>query len=299
MRFIDPCDIEVRLPADWAKTVAAALKHVSDKVVECEAECEAKSLSPADTSKAVAKARAKAINERSSVWSEAGKVLRQISDEKCWYCETYESRSDMPVDHFRPKNSVAECNGKHCGYWWLAFDWHNYRFSCTFCNSRRIDVETEGGKQDHFPLLNPGERAMCESDPIEKEQPVLLDPCDIDDIYLISFTEMGLAWEAIQDENDNRYKRANESITLYHLNHTKIVRERKLLAIKIRSLVDRIVKALTTGGSNSASNDERRELLKELASLICKNKAYCTAARIFLKAHAHIPFVEHLITRTV
>ena len=34
MRFIDPTEIEVSLPAKWNTTVAAALKHVADAISE-------------------------------------------------------------------------------------------------------------------------------------------------------------------------------------------------------------------------------------------------------------------------
>lgn len=63
MRFIDRDEIEGSLPAHWTNVVTTALKHVADKVNECKQECLAKALSPAETEKAVAKARSKAINE--------------------------------------------------------------------------------------------------------------------------------------------------------------------------------------------------------------------------------------------
>ncbi len=35
------------------------------------------------------------------------------------------------------RGSVLE-NSENEGYWWLAFDWKNYRYFCTWCNQRRI-----------------------------------------------------------------------------------------------------------------------------------------------------------------
>jgi len=66
--------------------------------------------------------------------------LEQLSREKCWYCETKQERSNMAVDHFRPKSGVAEC-AAHPGYWWLALAADNYRFACTYCNSLLKDGE--------------------------------------------------------------------------------------------------------------------------------------------------------------
>ena len=93
--------------------------------------------------------RKEIIKKNADVWREVKDALSALSHGKCWYCECKEIRSDNPVDHFRPKNRVADCDG-HEGYWWLAFDWHNYRFSCTYCNSRRVGVIPSS---DHFPLL--------------------------------------------------------------------------------------------------------------------------------------------------
>ena len=42
----------------------------------------------------------------------------------------------------------------HPGYWWLAYDPSNYRFSCMVANRRRQDVEAgrTGRKAGHFPI---------------------------------------------------------------------------------------------------------------------------------------------------
>lgn len=61
--------------------------------------------------------RPKAINDRSALWSDLKTALREVSHRKCWYCESREDRSDNAVDHYRPKNRVAECMD-HEGYWW-------------------------------------------------------------------------------------------------------------------------------------------------------------------------------------
>src|SRR5688572_20560587 len=158
MRYINPLMVEkaVALKNDWAKDAAAALDAV--RAVRNDP-----------------KARAALINKK-RIWGQLNELLGKLSNEKCWYCESTQKRSDMAVDHFRPKNSVAE--DKADGYWWLAFDWKNYRYSCTYCNSRRVGDEGEtGGKQDHFPLL--GDRGTAEQsvkDLDAREKPALLDP---------------------------------------------------------------------------------------------------------------------------
>src|SRR5690606_39002482 len=129
----------------------------------------------------------------SNVWRDFYNLLPEPLKRKCWYCEAEEIRSDMPVDHFRPKNKVED-DKQHDGYWWLAFDWTNYRCACTFCNSRRVFDETEGGKACRFPLENPGERAFTPTDHVKlgKERPNFLDPFNPDDEKLLWFDSDGL-----------------------------------------------------------------------------------------------------------
>jgi len=99
------------------------------------------------------------VNAYGAVWRELKDALAELSHDKCWYCEMRQERSDNAVDHFRPK----------AVYRWLAFSLRNFRYACTFCNSRRTDAGTglTGGKGDHFPLEagcaraeSPGEEAQ-------------------------------------------------------------------------------------------------------------------------------------------
>src|SRR6266496_5376859 len=125
MRHIEIDDLESRLSTKWKKDAEDALEDVQNAAV-------------AD--------RPAVIQKHAHVWAALRSHLKTLS-KKCWYCESLELRSDQPVDHFRPKGAVRGTKAAS-GYWWLAFDWKNYRLSCTFCNSRRVDVEggTEGGK---------------------------------------------------------------------------------------------------------------------------------------------------------
>jgi uncharacterized protein (TIGR02646 family) len=180
-----------------------------------------------------------AINRHNDIWSELKALLAELSHGKCWYCEAKDIRSDNNVDHFRPKNQVLECP-QHQGYWWLAFAWENYRFSCTFCNSKRRDRQsgTIGGKHDHFPLVKEENRAFNEGDDLTREDPLLLDPVRPADTVMLWFTEDGRAVERYSEQNNRlAYWRANKSIELYNLNHIDIVEARKALFAEIRRLV--------------------------------------------------------------
>lgn len=167
MRFIDPDNVKAAIEeydSAWFDRAEQAFEEVKTLVDE-----------GADK-----KAISDAIKASSSIWRELKDVLKEVGHKKCWYCESRDDRSDNAVDHYRPKNRVAECGDEHPGYWWLAFAWENYRYACTYCNSRRKDQEggTAGGKHDHFPIWDETRRSSdCNSsEEIDEEQPLLLDP---------------------------------------------------------------------------------------------------------------------------
>jgi uncharacterized protein (TIGR02646 family) len=299
MRYIDSTEVELNLPDGWAEKVEKAKTSVEKAVATARQEAEAKGIAGNALEELVHKARASAINKKSAVWSDAGQSLRDIMHGKCWYCETYEPRADMPVDHFRPKNNVAECDGKHLGYWWLAFDWTNYRFSCTYCNSRRASEGSIGGKQDHFPLMDPNSRAWTSADDLSKEAPELLDPCDPVDPKLLFFDEEGRAVvnPGNADAKGIADRRVRASVILYHLDHKRLKRERKLIAIKIRDKVKTINDLDAQPHLTAIELETRKNALKEIIRHVRSSAAFCTAARCYLSSFRHIVWVEELIER--
>lgn len=185
------------------------------------------------------KERIGAINQKSSIWREMKDKLREYSHDKCWYCESKLNRADWSVDHFRPKGRVFECQD-HEGYWWLAFCWDNFRFSCTYCNSRRRDRITanSGGKHDHFPLINENRRARTPEDDVEAEYPCLLDPTKVSDPGLLWFNQNGeVVPKFSMEQSPTFHRRAEKSINLYNLNYYKTSEKRKILHNSIAQLV--------------------------------------------------------------
>lgn len=180
----------------------------------------------------------KKINQKSIIWSQIKSNLEDISFNKCWYCECTQVRSDNAVDHFRPKGRVANTTPKHTGYTWLAFDINNYRYACTYCNSKRKNPDTDEteGKGDSFPLIDESKRAYTESDNIKLEKPVLLDPCKINDVKLLDFTFDGRPCVK-KGLNDVKNKRVTDSIKLYHLDNPELNRKRNDLALEIEEKI--------------------------------------------------------------
>ncbi len=114
--------------------------------------------------------RAKIIKANGKLWGDKRirKWLLQQFNNKCWYTEAYDSVSSIHVDHYRPKGRTKDLGGNECeGYWWLAFEWKNYRICGQLVNVKKLDV---------FPIVE-GARANA-TDPVslELEAPLLIDP---------------------------------------------------------------------------------------------------------------------------
>lgn len=177
-------------------------------------------------------------NGHSTIWRELKDGLAGLLHDKCWYCESPVDRSDNAVDHFRPKNRVSDADNPHTGYRWLAFDEGNFRYACTYCNSRRKDVNggTAGGKVDRFPLLNEPQRVYV-AGPTTQEQPSLLDPCEISDWRLLGCHQENGQPCATSNDPVAR-QRAETSIEIYHLNYEPTCKRRHAAAVQLMSDVD-------------------------------------------------------------
>jgi uncharacterized protein (TIGR02646 family) len=304
MRYIDIDEVDFDLPDDWEDTVERAWEYVNRKIDEAQERTIAKAQQEnwdaarqgEEVETAKSKARKKAISAKSTVWGQLSSVLSKRSHGKCWYCETNELRSDNPIDHFRPKGKVAECPA-HPGYWWLAFDWKNYRFACTYCNSRRIEVETAGGKQDHFPVFTPPDWNKSEGDN-NRERPKLLDPTDEDDYKLLTFNKNGEASPNCEDEESEEFQKAKESIEKYHLNHENTRKARKAIRQKIRQIVAN-TNELIEDGVDITSNQIKSNK-KELIRLIrpsCMTTKFHTAAKLYLREFEGNEWVKDILDR--
>ena len=219
MRYICPEDIaKIELPEGWAVDAAAATVEVTKYANSPRAE------------------RNRVIDTYAeSTWRKLKKLLGDLSGGKCWYCDCRQIRSDNTVDHFRPRGKVFDCS-KHPGYWWLAFEVSNFRYSCTYCNSRRKDDTTgqAGGKHENFPLFG-AFRAMTPGDDWKNEEPMLLDPTDDRDIGLLTWKIDGVPDAKFDKlQNERWWTRATISIRLYHLDHHLLNKFRKALYTAIR-----------------------------------------------------------------
>lgn len=104
--------------------------------------------------------------------------LTELHHRKCWYSEAKESVSSYHVDHFRPKGKARQSDGAdRAGYWWLTFDWKNYRLSGQLLNVK---------KRDFFPVQVPGIAQAANPVTLDLEGHFLLDPLR-DEAWFVSF----------------------------------------------------------------------------------------------------------------
>jgi hypothetical protein len=225
------------------------------------------------------------IAKHAGLWAELKKEMADLSSGKCWYCESRENRSDLAVDHFRPKSEVKEC-ATHCGYWWLAFDPMNYRFACDLCNSLHANEKAGKalGKSTHFPLLDEGTRVFDPSGNLDDEWLALLDPAQAADPGLIGFLHEGTAVPRYSHAESPLFnKRASLSIDVYNLNDVRIREERQAIANEIKLQVARADKYLTQAmAEDRTALDHFKEAIRIIRSKASWEAEFSSSARAVL-----------------
>ncbi|EMM7670207.1 hypothetical protein RVX72_003546 [Citrobacter freundii] len=175
------------------------------------------------------------IDANSAHWGILKEWLLALSAGKCWFSEVRELYSHYDVEHFRPKKEAKALDTSlRDGYWWLAFDYMNFRVCGNVGNRKK------GG---WFPLKD-GSLCSTYLEPCEEsETRYLLDPIDDDDVALIAFDEEGKvipmpgssAWEQ---------ERVNETVKRLKLNeHPPLAEARRRVWQQVDRLIDDYTKA--------------------------------------------------------
>jgi uncharacterized protein (TIGR02646 family) len=297
MRYVD-IDL-LALPDGWQARADDALNALRDEIQQAEAAA----IAASKHKRGIAAARRKAISDglaketgRPKIWGDLAVALKALSNHKCWYSESKNPASDKNVDHFRPKSRVQE-DPDHEGYWWLAFNWRNYRLSSQWCNQRRHDKvnKTSGGKWDRFPLCPGSFRARRESDDYEQEEFLLLDPIDPDDWKLLTFRPDGHPTPA-KPTGTSEYDRAAVSIEVYHLNCKELVDDRRPLAGRVQRLVQ-YMELLRPQIGDWKMRKLYKEQEKELLRMIHKDAEYSAAALAYARAEVYTLERGHQVKR--
>jgi uncharacterized protein (TIGR02646 family) len=221
---------------------------------------------------------AKEVIDGNTIWTDLKADLELLSFGKCWYSEAMEKVSYYHVDHFRPKKQCIDSNGSAtCGYWWLAYDWKNYRISGSVINT---------AKRDKFAVFR--NRAQDPTASIEDELIYLLDPVDRNDVALLTFNNNGEAMPLNPDETAWNHKRAKYTIEVLDLNNSKLRRARKIKWKEISQTIDTI-KACEKQYNDQPSirletqlqelKERTRELISPASELSCTYRACLRASR--------------------
>jgi hypothetical protein len=165
------------------------------------------------------------ISKKSAHWGKLKPWLIALSGGKCWFTDTTNNGSHYDVEHFRPKAEAKGIDGSvREGYWWLAFDYSNYRLAGGVPNTKK------GG---WFPLCDGTLCSTFDARCEESEVPYLLDPVSSTDHLLLAFDEEGNAIPVPSADNwatdigKWNKARAEESIKRYKLNDHDALPERR------------------------------------------------------------------------
>lgn len=268
MRYVDLSNLA--LPSDWnARSIAAAARVAAGADLDAEGK----------------------------VWRDLKDGLGLLLNDKCWYCETPIVRSDNAVDHFRPKGRCSDAANPHPGYRWLAFEKDNYRYSCTYCNSRRRDLVggSVGGKADRFPLLDEATR-LYSPGPLHQEQPALLDPCSLDDWELLGCKqEDGSSCAATTEAAEQT--RVQISIDVYHLNHEPTCKLRHQQAVQLLSEIAQAKRFFPLSKSDMFIRHEFQEVARRIKRSIDRKSPFSGEMIFILKGERHTdhPWIQKLL----
>lgn len=213
------------------------------------------------------------IDANSAHWGALKEWLLALSAGKCWFSEVRELYSHYDVEHFRPKKEAKALGAsQRDGYWWLAFDYMNFRVCGNVGNRKK------GG---WFPLkdgsLCSSYAAPCE----ESETRYLLDPVDGDDVALIAFDEEG---KVIPLPNSSEWEkeRVDETVKRLKLNeHVPLTEARRKVWIKVSSLIEDYKKAKSRSrdGHNPAAKANLTNILRQMRDMTSPEAELSAVAR--------------------
>jgi len=209
------------------------------------------------------------------VWGELKTWLLSLSHNKCWFSEAKDCFNHWDVEHFRPKKSAKDLDGtEHDGYWWLAFDWQNFRI-CGNAGNRK--------KGTYFPLREGCPRASCPGHDLRNEDPQLLDPIDEDDPNLLSFNFEGRAipLAGLEDEWDK--KRVEYSVERFNLDFPPLMDKRKTVWNecwrRIQMYREELGKLKLSNGENAIARNQVKSCAKEIRSMMREDKELSAVSR--------------------
>ncbi|MBN3137929.1 HNH endonuclease family protein [Pectobacterium punjabense] len=205
------------------------------------------------------KERNELFDKHSGHWGKLKPWLLALSDGKCWFTEARDIASHLDVEHFRPKKAARNAKGpERDGYWWLAFDYMNFRIAGTVPNRK---------KGVWFPLRYGSPCSTytyrCEGDEI----PHFLDPTNAHDVTLLAFDEEGKAVPApgIPRWDYVRVRRTVDRLKLSE--HQALAEERRKVWQKTTKLINKYLQALAKARTSAAAREQAKTAARDIVCL--------------------------------
>ncbi len=218
------------------------------------------------------------IKKNSATWGELKDWLLELSYDKCWFSEAKDCFSHWDVEHYRPKVHAKDDAGvEEAGYWWLAFDWHNFRI-CGNAGNRK--------KGTYFPLRPGCSRVHVDGD-LRQEDPMLLDPVDEDDPGLLFFDIEGRAVAAPHVTNEWEKCRVERSVERYNLDFPPLMDKRKTVWAECWRRIEEYRAELALyqkDPSNGIAHDRFKQAAKDLRSMIRDDQELSAVARACMES---------------
>ncbi|MER0396116.1 hypothetical protein ABRZ58_08450 [Vibrio vulnificus] len=287
MRYIDPNLIEQCKPANWDVNSQLWAQRVANAIN-----------------------KSQELDAIGTKWKSFKPNMIKVFGDKCWYSEAPRIMTDFDVDHFRPKGAVkktkkryakrrvGKTSQKHNGYWWLAYEAKNYRYSCIYANRPR----EEGGKHDYFPLLNEAARVWSPNTLANHatEAPKLLDPCSPNDVTLLSYERNPGRVVSRYDKVSNpvAFSRVRESAKRYNLNSKTITGARLgvIKDVKAALLLLESVWGLPHQHQVTLAGSIR-DMENKLVDACDRKSAFSASAVAFVRPKRNEPWLASLLPR--
>ena len=216
------------------------------------------------------------IDKNDGQWTRIKKELKKLSYGKCWFSESRDVYSHYHVEHFRPKKRAINLDkSKRIGYWWLAFNFENYRLCGSVGNTK---------KGNHFAVKR--NIALSHTDPIDDEVIYFLDPTNLRDCSLLAFDENGKAYSKNTDSTSFDFERVEYTIEWLDLNYDSLQTARKIKWKEVYNLILEIDGLIINYNSNQSNSNKVK--LEEKYKQVIKNISPCaefsSTAKACLKA---------------
>jgi hypothetical protein len=219
------------------------------------------------------------MKANSSVWRDLRTELMAHFGGKCWFTDAPEYVAKLDVEHFRPKAEALSRKGaKRQGYWWLAFDWLNYRL----CGQ----IPNRESKKCWFPLMPLSTVAATENDNWQLESPVFLDPKNPADVELVAYAEDGLVHPKPGATRRERYRvtLTNDLLGLSQI--PLVVDERKRVWRECNLLIRDYMKSKANEKKycrDAVIAAEQNEILAKVIALAQSDRPFASVARSCLR----------------